>query len=49
LVTFVVFTIYGSCANLLQKHVAHSKGVISYVQKCFAVVFSLLAYKMANI
>ncbi len=49
LLTFIVFIIYGFFANLLQQNVAHSKGVIKYVQKCFAVIFSLLAYKMLNI
>lgn len=49
LLTLLVFIIYGYFANLLQYKVIQSKGTIRYIQKAFAVIFGLLAYKMANI
>jgi threonine/homoserine/homoserine lactone efflux protein len=49
LLTLLVFIVYGYFANLLQFRATQSKGVIKNIQKCFAVIFGLLAYKMANI
>ena len=49
LMTFIVFVIYGYFANLLQYKVIQSRGVIKSMQKFFAVIFAILAYKMANI
>lgn len=49
LLTLLVFIVYGYFANLLQYKVTQSKGMIKYIQKFFAVIFGLLAYKMANI
>jgi len=49
LMTFIVFVIYGYFANRLQQKAAQSNKVIKYIQKIFAIIFTILAYKMANI
>jgi threonine/homoserine/homoserine lactone efflux protein len=49
LLTLLVFIVYGYFANLLQLKATQSKGIIKGIQKCFAFIFGLLAYKMANI
>jgi len=48
LLTLLVFIVYGYFANLLQHKVTQSRSVIKTIQKCFAVIFGFLAYKMAN-
>lgn len=47
LVTFVVFIVYGLCANLFQQKLQESNGGANIIQKLFAVIFGFLAYKMA--
>jgi len=49
LITLLVFIFYGFFANLLQVKVSSSTKLINRVQKLFALIFGLLAVKMAYI
>jgi len=49
LITLLVFIFYGFFANLLQVKVSSSTKLINRVQKLFALIFGLLAIKMAYV
>jgi len=49
LMTFIVFVLYGYFAIRLQQKFSQSNNMVKYIQKLFAVIFAILAYKMANI
>lgn len=45
--TFVVFVFYGLFANHMRVHVIHSPKIVKRIQKSFAVIFAILAGKLA--
>lgn len=47
LMTFVVFVIYGFCANGLRKYVTGSDRLMTIIQKSFAATFAALGIKLA--
>jgi threonine/homoserine/homoserine lactone efflux protein len=48
LITFATFIIYGLFANLVKNKVTESKTIMARIQKSFAVIFTVLAYKLAS-
>jgi len=46
--TLLVFLIYGACAGLIKEKVIHSKKIMKNAQKGFALIFTVLAYKLAR-
>jgi len=48
LLTLFIFLIYGVFAGLIKTKVSQSKRIMKNTQKCFAVLFSILAYKLAR-
>jgi threonine/homoserine/homoserine lactone efflux protein len=47
LMTFIVFCIYGLCANSMRIYVLHSPKLIKIIQRTFAATFALLGAKLA--
>jgi len=46
--TLLVFLIYGACAGLIKDKVIQSKKIMQNTQKVFAMIFAVLAYKLAR-
>ena len=47
IMTLVIFILYGLAANGVRHQVATSPGLISKLQRCFAIVFAALGVKLA--
>jgi len=48
ILTLLVFLIYGAFAGMIKNKVVQSKTILRNTQKCFALIFSVLAYKLAR-
>ena len=48
ILTFLVFLIYGIFAAMIKNKVMQSKTILRNTQKCFALIFAVLAYKLAR-
>lgn len=48
ILTFLVFLIYGAFAGMIKNKVMQSKIILRNTQKCFALIFAILAYKLAR-
>ena len=45
--TFVIFIVYGICANGVSRHVARSPKRVAVLQRSFAAIFAVLGIKLA--
>ena len=48
ILTFLVFLMYGAFAGMIKNKVMQSKIILRNTQKCFALIFAILAYKLAR-
>ena len=47
--TLFIFLIYGACAGLIKNKLMQSNKIAKNIQKCFAVIFAVLAYKLSRV